>query len=274
MGVDTTAAVTTVERRVIRYLELAKRIHAHHDPDTIHDFRVASRNLLVTAPLLAGHSHLAWQRQVKNWLKSLNRLRDLQVLEERLRGNADVSDILKAKVEYALRRWERECHQVVPKPFRQELNEVCQQAISRISRSPAQFETDLKWQYDAIRTRLIARLDEADTARPATLHRLRIAYKSFRYMVALLHDAGALSGLDWDALKRWQDILGAIQDDEVAIAWLLENRLQESELIRSIQLHSEQLRQQFHAELLQFRKFVAGLFKVSESIFGSVQPLQ
>lgn len=272
MQAEKTASV--VKRRVDHYLELAERVHAHHDADTIHDFRVASRNLLVVAPLIADQPHPAWHGEIKNWLKALNHLRDLQVLEERLQSNAEVQRMLKQKIEHALQAWKRARSQVAPKPFRHELKEVCRQAIYRIRRSPEKFEADLSRQYDAIHKRLVARIDEVDTTRPETVHRLRVAYKSFRYLCALLHDAGALPDLNWEELKQWQDHFGAIQDDEVASAWLQENRPQERELIRSIQLHSEQLRQRFQAELPQFRKFVTDIFESVESLPVSVQPVQ
>jgi CHAD domain-containing protein len=60
------------------------------------------------------------------------------------------------------------------------------------------------------------RLDWVNLSRSATIHRVRIAFKSFRYMVEIIHPL--LDDYPVETLKRMNDyqaLLGEIQDTEV-----------------------------------------------------------
>ena len=55
-----------------------------------------------------------------------------------------------------------------------------------------------------------------DLARPATIHRVRVAFKAFRYMVEIVHRL--LDGFPRGILKQmndYQTLMGNIQDAEV-----------------------------------------------------------
>jgi CHAD domain-containing protein len=72
-------------------------------------------------------------------------------------------------------------------------------------------------------TRVIQRYGKVDPAHPVTIHRLRIAFKRFRYMVESIHPA--LEGFPEDTLKRMHDYqtsMGEIQDMEAALRELAE----------------------------------------------------
>lgn len=65
---------------------------------------------------------------------------------------------------------------------------------------------------------VIQRYEQIDPAQPATIHRLRIAFKKFRYMVESIHPI--LEDFPADRLKRmhdYQTAMGEIQDAEVAL---------------------------------------------------------
>ena len=60
-----------------------------------------------------------------------------------------------------------------------------------------------------------------DPAQPATIHRVRIAFKAFRYMVEIIHPA--LQDFPYENLKLmndYQSLMGEIQDNEVIMQTL------------------------------------------------------
>ena len=62
-----------------------------------------------------------------------------------------------------------------------------------------------------------------DLARPATIHRVRIAFKTFRYMVEIIHPL--LKDFPVEHLKRmndYQSLMGEIQDAEVFMQTLVD----------------------------------------------------
>jgi CHAD domain-containing protein len=64
--------------------------------------------------------------------------------------------------------------------------------------------------------RVKQRYSAADIARPATIHRVRVAFKSFRYMVEIVHPL--LRNFPAENIKRmndYQSLMGEIQDAEV-----------------------------------------------------------
>jgi len=65
------------------------------------------------------------------------------------------------------------------------------------------------------------RYEQIDPARPSTIHRLRVAFKKFRYMVEIAHPL--LENFPQDNLKRmhdYQSLMGEIQDADVFLQTL------------------------------------------------------
>lgn len=257
MALEKERVIRTVEQRIDHYLKLAKRMNRHCSRGTIHDFRIASRNLLVITPLLANTLSPSWNKVVKQRLNALGPMRDLQVLKKRLDGSNDAVCLeLEKSIDHAFNHWRRKHRKVLPKLPREQLEKARRRAVRRIEKSPGQFEQIIRNRWQAITKKLIARLEQVDTAHPKSLHKLRIAYKSFRYMAIFLHEIGMLDSLEKKSLKHWQVLLGEIQDDEVAVTWLRQNCPQERELIASFHRHSEALREQFGIEKAKFHHFV------------------
>jgi len=250
--------IRAVTERIDSWLLLAKRIARHNDPDTIHDFRVASRHLLAIAPLITEKPDSHWTAKVKKYLKALNRLRDLQVLRERL-GEAGKTSalLLDEAISAALNQWQKTRLHGVPGNLNAELRHDLHQALQRFGNSSAGFVDVVQRLCNSHCNRVLERLAVADTSRPETLHRLRIAYKSFRYLITFLHDAGVLPEADREALKHWQDLLGRIQDDEVALEWLQQHIPNQKEWIERVSRESETHKQQFVLEREALRMLVA-----------------
>lgn len=253
MAIAADSVVKTVEKRVERYLKRARQMDRHTDHRTIHKFRIASRNMLVIAPLLDQSD--VWKKRVKKQLKALGPLRDLQVLA----GRFNEGDSLRREIEEAIERELHSIHPDISKTFRRQLKDSCTEVICRIGKHPERFEKAVAAHFSAVTEKLLARLDGVESDQPKTFHRLRIAYKNFRYLTVFLYDIGLLEHLDKKKLKQWQVLLGDIQDDFVAASWLQEKHPDAHDAISSIQRHSEGLRQQFDSEKAQFRRFVAQL---------------
>ena len=70
-----------------------------------------------------------------------------------------------------------------------------------------------------------------DTAQPATIHRVRIAFKTFRYMLEIIHPL--LESFPTENLKRMHDyqaLMGEIQDMEVIMQTLADFPTRKSSL--------------------------------------------
>lgn len=253
-----------IKKRIDDYLKCGQRIRKHHNPDSVHDFRIASRNLMVILPLISNGHPSKWQCDIKGWLKELNRLRDLQVLLDRLKGHPAITFRIQNQIDDELKQWRSSHRDIVRKDFRCRLEKELKRLSHHIKEAPDQFARALGQQFLAVQNHLLGRLKKVDTTEPKTLHRLRVAYKSFRYISSLLSEIGMLLKLNRQQLKKWQKLLGDIQDDEVAIAWLFEHWPEERVLIQSLQDHSEQLRRQFNDELKRFHEVVTKIrFKQS-----------
>lgn len=205
-------------QRVGDYLELLHRMHRQQDTETIHDFRVASRNLLALFPLFPRHGDAKlWKRKVRHRLHELNRLRDLQVLQARLdKGSA----LVRKEIDDELSHVDIAGSKRARRRLEKQLLHSTRRLLRSIDRHPHAFESRLREEWFRIHRLLSRRLRAADSKQPATLHKLRVAYKAFRYITEFLADAGELPDLDKREVRYWQDILGEIQDYRVASAWL------------------------------------------------------
>lgn len=256
--------IQALTERIDSWLALAGRIAGDSDPDTIHDFRVASRHLLSISPLITEQSDSRWPAKVKKYLKALNRLRDLQVLRERLQETDDaVAAMFEAAIAEALEQWQATGRHGVPERLKAELQHDLDRALKQLKNAPGGFADAVQRLCDSHCNRVLECLEAADISRPESLHRLRIAYKSFRYLITFLHDAGVLSEADREALKHWQEMLGRIQDDEVALEWLELHLPQQREWIERIGSESAELRQQFEREREQLRALITNQLSLS-----------
>ncbi len=60
------------------------------------------------------------------------------------------------------------------------------------------------------------RLSTVDLHRPSTIHRLRIAFKTFRYMLEIIHPLLArFPETNLKSMQDYQSLLGEVQDAEV-----------------------------------------------------------
>jgi len=245
-------------QRVDLYLVLLRRIRHQQDEQTIHDFRVASRNLLALFPLFPPQARpKRWKRQVNRRLHNLNRLRDLHALKGRM-PNASIAldmDIALALGGLA----SSDDKKRLRRRLQRELRHSGRIAARFIRKHPEEFMRMLQAEWFRIHVSLFKRLCEADGKQPRSLHKLRVAYKSFRYLVSYMYDAGELLLLDQKQVKYWQDMLGEIQDSQFTLAWLAEHRQSGKAFARHISGQSIRQGQGFIRRRRRFRRFIEGL---------------
>ncbi len=74
-----------LQQRLKRFRKRLKRLHADVTAENIHDFRIACREVLACYPLLKSITPAKhWKPFLKDALDALNRLRDLQQMQEHL----------------------------------------------------------------------------------------------------------------------------------------------------------------------------------------------
>lgn len=213
--------INALPERIERYLQLAEAVKSDNDPEVIHDFRIASRTVLALEPLLRTTSATRkWRKPVKRWLKALNHLRDLQVMQEHFGQHGTLDNKLSSSIRAELNTWENIRPDIAGKSFQRRLQRSLERFIRCCETYPGYFAVttlSLWWQtLGEVQTRFAAiRPDD-----PATLHRLRIAFKSLRYLTNTLRNLNAIPEDANTGLKYWHDLLGDIQDRQVAQHWL------------------------------------------------------
>lgn len=251
--------INALQERIENYLQLAEQVRGDDSADTIHDFRIASRSVLALEPLLRTTSKTGkWRKQMGGWLKALNQLRDLQVMQERFGKNRELNQELEAGIQAELQAWEAMRPKIADKTFRKRLEDSVGQFFQRCSNHPGYFAVTtlaLWWEtLGKVQTRLAA-VEPDDLA---TLHRLRVAFKSLRYLVNTLRNIGVIPADANAGLKYWHDLLGDIQDRQVAEGWL-DSKGASRKLSTQQVAEAAALREQFMGEQLQFQTMLIRL---------------
>jgi phosphohistidine phosphatase len=193
----------------------------------VHDFRVASRRIISLLRLLDDlepiPSARKLERRMKTRFDALSRLRDVQVeilltlpLRLEYRAAANFSESLARRENRLLRRVAASVHD---NGLEREA-----QGIEKVLRAVPAFEEHLPGgttlrsavaaHLDSLRSAVSDRLAAADPEQPRTIHRLRIAFKKYRYaleVAAALFPESGTGELRHDA-KRWQTAMGDIND--------------------------------------------------------------
>ncbi|MGR9073668.1 MAG: asparaginase domain-containing protein [Gammaproteobacteria bacterium] len=238
------------------YLELLKKLNRKPSSEEIHDYRVASRRLLAVEPLLRAHYKTdAWRLRIRQSLKKLNRLRDLHVMRHRMGGLASLNAELEEDIRHE-QKIKKNLHiPSIEKKIQKSLAVFCKSLETHHASVLENFTT----QREKILHRVHRNLDEADATNPKSLHKLRVKFKAFRYFIEFLEDARLIElKAESAGFKYWQDLLGEIQDREIALEWL--ERIPDSAAAWS-QAHSEKKRliSRFDSEKANFRRFIASI---------------
>lgn len=219
----------TLEKRWKKYLEELRRCRAEFSNEAVHDVRVALRRLLSLVRLLNSVEPRPRLRKLgralKGQLDEFDELRDTQVML------AEISETIRelpglAEFQAHLERVEKR----LLKDLRKKVRELDLKDVSRriwkthealAGEEKADFAAPILQSVDEAFLVARQRYERIDPAQPASIHRVRVAFKNFRYMLEIAHPL--LDGFPPQNLKRmhdYQSLMGETQDAEVFLQTL------------------------------------------------------
>jgi len=216
------------------YRRALKRCQKKLSRAAVHQLRVKTRRLLALMdlfdPLLEGRARVKVSRSFKQPFKDSGRLHDTQMilrgLERKLHRYSDAKRFkneLLRREKRLVRQLERKLRRTRLKPLknrmdalRKELHAVLKQAGSR-HRAWVRLLKSVGLAF----ANAVARRRDIVPANPQTVHRTRVAFKKFRYMVEQLRPLRSRlpAGLP-GKLRSHQKLMGDIQDCETLLAAL------------------------------------------------------
>ena len=216
-----------------RYRKELKRCQRRCSARAIHAFRVETRRLLSTLELLGGFLPARRvekaQRLLKRHLDVFDDLRDTQVqlaAVGRMRRAFPAARPFQACLREREERFTRQTRKDIRKVRTGRLGKLiaaCRGEVEEQLRKSAPRKALAALLRSAERAfrrtrQLRTRIDARDTW---TIHRTRVAFKKFRYMVeALARHLPGVTGERLAAMRHYQTMMGEIQDAEVLLAAL------------------------------------------------------
>lgn len=216
--------VEALEKGWKTYLAELERCRVEFSNEAVHDLRVATRRIISIIQLL--NSILPRPRlkkiirMFKDQLDEFDDLRDTQVILQevsksmqelpQLRGFQKRQTDLEGKL---LKEVRKELKKFETKDLTRRIGKIHQTLETE---SPDGLEAFIFRAVDDAYQRVRERLDLVDLTRASTIHRVRVAFKNFRYMVELIHPL--LDGYPESHLKAmhdYQSLMGEVQDAEV-----------------------------------------------------------
>ena len=221
-----TLLLDSLNTRWDKYKAQSETCRREFSEEAVHDFRVAARRLLSALELLRGVIQdpkiQKTRRILKDQLDDLDDLRDTQVLL------ADISEIIhEIPALHLFQEYLQNKEKKLLRAARKEFNSLKIKHLSKRIKKLSQTVSEFK-QAD-LDANLFSAVDDAclivnqryalvDPGQPGTIHRLRIAFKKFRYMIEAIYPL--LQNFPQDHLERmheYQASMGDIQDMVVAL---------------------------------------------------------
>ena len=222
------------ERRWRRYRKVLKRCAKEFSEGSVHELRVETRRWLawlgLLEPFLGEVPVQALAGRVKKLFKSSARLRDVQVQLPRLELKfeefpklAPLRKYLMRREKRLSRRLDRKIAGAVGDSLRKQVAGM--RKVLRLWTRDAPLEgrhaTQLLRSVNHAYDRVLAMRRAVRPELPETIHRVRVAFKRFRYMVEMLQPILPSIPLErLDAMHAFQQKMGEIQDVEVLLATL------------------------------------------------------
>lgn len=216
--------LTALENGWKNYRVELKRCRKEFSLEGVHDLRTATRRILVIIQLLNSISPRSRLQKLirafKEQLDEFDDLRDTQVIL------AEISEILQELPQ--LRSFQKHLQFTegkILRTLRKRIKKLETSAvIQRIRKTHESIDAEMN---DDLESQIMQAVDDAylltkqrhgwvDCTRLATIHRVRIAFKSFRYMMEIVHPL--LKDFPIENLKRmndYQSLMGEIQDVEI-----------------------------------------------------------
>jgi CHAD domain-containing protein len=221
-----TLLLDSLHMRWDKYAAELKTCRREFSEEAVHDFRVATRRLLSFLDLLRTMMPDPGIRKIRRTLKdqldNLDGLRDVQVLL------ADISEIILETP--ALQPFQEYLQHKEKKLLRAARKEIKSLKLASLSHLIQKLNKTIEaFKQTELDTGLFSAVDEAyaiinqryaqvDPDQPATIHRLRIAFKKFRYMIEVIYPILQNPAPYYlERMHKYQAAMGDIQDMEVAL---------------------------------------------------------
>ncbi len=217
------------DKRWKRYRSELKRCRAEFSNEAVHDVRIGARGLLSLIQLLNSISPRPrlqkLSRAFKDQLDEFDELRDTQVILAEFSETIQELPQLQKVQTYLLAVEEN-----LLQTLRKKLKVIDLFDVSKRMRKTR--ESIVSETKDDLVPQILQAVDDAylltkqrhgwiNPSQPATIHRVRIAFKGFRYMVEIIHPL--LDGFpetNLEHMNDYQSLMGEIQDVEVIMQTL------------------------------------------------------
>jgi CHAD domain-containing protein len=213
-----------LETRWENYRSQLKNCRDEFSEDAIHDLRVATRRILALIQLLNSISPRPrlkkMSRAFKDQLDEFDELRDTQVILGELTGILQELPQLEAFDTY-LRSHEEEMLQDLQKKLKKrdpsEITSWIRKTQDSLDEEAnAELEPQILDAVDEAFLVVRQRLSWVDLTRSATIHRVRVVFKAFRYMVEIVYPlVKDFPPAILKQMNEYQTWMGNIQDTEV-----------------------------------------------------------
>jgi CHAD domain-containing protein len=214
-----------LERRWNEYFARFKTCRQEFSNEAVHDLRVAARRLMAVLDIvriLDPQPRVQRTRRfLKDQLDDLDELRDVQVMLVEISETIERLPALQPFREYLEKREKRLLHIALkqvqaskPSEWSKRIDKI-RSALKEDSRKP-DFQATLLQSVDNAYSRAVQDYAQMDGTQPATIHRVRIAFKKFRYVAEIV--IPTLIDQPDNYFKRmhdYQSAMGDIQDVEV-----------------------------------------------------------
>lgn len=219
----------TLNSRWDKYKSELKTCRREFSEEAVHDFRVAARRLLslldLLREILQDPGIKKARRVMKDQLDQLDELRNTQVLLADLSESIADTPMLRSFQEH-LQKKERKLLRTTRKEIKSMQTASVAKRIKKLDQAIGDFNQEnlgigLFSVVDEVFAIVMQRYALVDPSLPSTIHRVRLAFKKFRYMVEVIHPI--LPDFPANQLKRMHDYqtsMGDIQDMEVALQYL------------------------------------------------------
>lgn len=231
------ALESLLKERWSNYRRALKQCRNEFSEQRVHALRVEIRRVLsmltMLEAVLPGKRINPVRDPLRRRLKAFSRLRDTHVqllLIKGMKGTTKGGPELK-EFQQSLRRKERRLVRRLARQLKKARHGQMTRRVRTLRRAVRQSmdAAGPAWHFEAALLRAIrhafadvgVQYRKVDAAEPATVHRLRIAFKKFRYMTESLAQTGpGVSGRRLRAMHGYQTRMGEIQDVEVLLARL------------------------------------------------------
>ena len=217
-----------------RYRKALQRCQRHFSEEAVHDSRVECRRLLAQLELLgvlgAPRDFKKARSALKDHMDTFDALRDTQVLLLVLQQQAKAFPETRPLRQALLRR-EKRCLVDSARRIRRVKTSRVKEFVASLRRhlrgariSPerrGRERREILQSIDQAFAQVMERRSKMDPGSVATLHRTRVAFKKFRYMVEVLHRlVPGISAARLKAMQGFQTLFGELQDTDVFLGRL------------------------------------------------------